>query len=158
MRKLPAATVAVAAAAIALAAPASADPMRPDQLVNGTYTIHITDGNFPDMRYQATSCGIGCVQISFSNATGQGQFYADRWHVTFPPNPAAWLCPDGSAHGGVDNLAWDPATGDGTLTVTRNAAACGYPDHGSEIISHPLAVTRGGNSGQPTALPPIAPW
>ena len=157
MRKLSAATVALAAATIALAAPASADSgTRPDQLVNGTYTMHFTDGSLPDMRYQATSCGIGCAQVVFSNATGQGQFYADRWHANFPPNPAAWRCPDGSLHLGVDQLEWDPATGIGTMGVARTEAACGYMTHGDQPISHPFTVTRS-DSGQPTALAAAAP-
>jgi hypothetical protein len=157
MRKIPAATVALAAVAVVLAAPASADQPRPDQVVTGAYSLHFTDGSLPDTSFNATSCGIGCAQINFSNATGQGQFYADRWNVAFPPNPAAWRCPDGTVHRGVDNLRWDPATGIGTMLVIRNEAACGYTDHSSETVGHPMTVSRlGSQLAQPGILAPVA--
>jgi len=158
MRKIPAAAVALAAVAVPLAAPASADPVRADQVVSGMYGMHFTDGSLEDLTFKATSCGIGCAQIDFSNASGRAQFYADRWHANFPINPAAWRCPDGSPHGGTDQLSWDPATGVGTMIVVRTDAACGYPAHGSEPISHPFTVTRTGDSAQPSVLPPAAPW
>lgn len=156
MRKIPAATVALAAAAVWLAAPAPADPIRLDEVVGGMYSLHFTDGSLPDMTFKATPCGIGCAQVAFSNSTGQGQFYADRWHVTFPPNPAAWRCADGTLHEGADQLAWDPATGIGEMMVARRGAACGYSDHSSETVAHPFTVTGPtSQSGQPSILAPI---
>jgi len=158
MRKISAATVALAAVAVPLAAPASADPVeRPDQVVTGMYGAHFTDGSLPDLTFKATSCGIGCAQIDFSNTSGRAQFIADRWHVNFPPNPAAWRCADGTVHNGNDQLAWDPATGVGAMIVARAGAACGYMDHTSEPTAHPFTVTRlSGGSGQPGILPPVA--
>jgi hypothetical protein len=157
MRKISAATVALAAVAVPLAAPASADPVgRPDQVVTGMYGAHFTDGSLPDLTFKATSCGIGCAQIDFSNTSGQAEFIADRWHVNFPPNPAAWRCADGTVHNGSEQLAWYPATGIGALLVSRAGAACGYTDHTAETISHPIAVTRlSSGTGQPGALPPV---
>jgi hypothetical protein len=155
MRKIPAATVALAAMAIPLAAPASADPVSIDQLVSGMYNVHFTDGSLDDVRFKATSCGIGCAQIDFSNASGQGRFYADRWHANFPPNPAAWRCADGTLHGGTDQLSWDPATGIGMMSVARTGAACGYSDHTSQPMAHPFTLTRStSQSEQPGILPP----
>jgi hypothetical protein len=157
MRKIPAATVALAAVAVPLAGPAAADQPRADQVVTGAYSLHFTDGSLDDTSFNATSCGIGCAQINFSNASGQGQFYADRWNVTFPANPAAWRCADGTVHRGVDNLRWDPATGIGTMIVIRNEAACGYSNHGGETLAHPFTVTRlSSQSEQPGILAPIA--
>jgi hypothetical protein len=156
MRKISAATVTLAAVAVTLAAPASADPVRIDQMVTGLYRIHVPDGSVPDMTFQATSCGIGCAQIAFANVSAQAQYQSDRWHVNFPHNPAMWRCPDGSAHAGSDQLAWFAATGSGTLLVERQEAACGYTDHSSETVGHPMTVTQAGGSGQPSALAPIA--
>jgi hypothetical protein len=158
MRKIPAATVALAAVAVPLAAPASADPVvRPDEVTTGMYGMHFTDGSLPDLTYKATSCGIGCAQIDFSNTSGQGRFYADRWKANFPPNPAAWRCADGTLHGGTEQLSWDPATGIGTMSVVRTGAACGYSDHTSQPMAHPFTVTMlSSGSGQPGALPPVA--
>ncbi|MCV7443595.1 hypothetical protein H7K33_15260 [Mycobacterium paraense] len=156
MRKIPAImTVALATVAIPLAAPASADPMAPDQLVSGMYNLHFPDGSLEDQTFKATSCGIGCVQVNFSNTSGQAQFYADRWHASFPPNPAAWRCPDGSVHRGFDEWTWDPATGVGSRVVVRTEAACGYTDHSSVPIAHRFALTKlSGQSAQPGSLAP----
>jgi hypothetical protein len=154
MRKISATTVALAAVAVPLAAPASAGPGAAEQMVSGMYNVHFTDGGLNDLRFKATSCGIGCAQVIFSNASGQAQFYADRWHANFPPNPAAWRCNDGTVHGGVAQMAWDPATGIGTMIVARTEAACGYLSHGSESISHPFTLTRSESAQEPSPLGP----
>jgi hypothetical protein len=155
MRKIPVTTVALATVAIPLAAPASADPVRADQAVSGMYNVHFTDGSLDDLTFKATPCGIGCAQVIFSNASGQAQVYADRWHVGFPPNPAAWRCSDGTLHSGVDHWSWDPATGVGVMVVARTGAACGYTDHTSEPIEHPFTLTRlSSQSAQPGILAP----
>ena len=136
MRKLPVTTVALAVLAVPLAAPASADPAAADQVVNGMYNIHFTDGSRDDLTFKATSCGIGCTQVAFANASGQAQFFADRWHANFVPHPAAWRCSDGTVHDGYEQLAWDPATGVGTMVVVRTEAACGYTSHASTSALH----------------------
>lgn len=157
MRKIPAATIALAAMAVPLSAPASADTPRPDQVVNGMYNMHFTDGSLEDLKFNATSCGVACTQVSFANVSGQAQFYSDRWHVSFPIIPTAWRCADGSAHPGFDQGAWFAATGVGSLEVVRTEAACGYPSHASDPIAHPFTLTRlTGQSGQPSVLPPVA--
>jgi hypothetical protein len=156
MRKIPVTTVALAAMAIPLAAPAWADPvMAADQVVSGMYSVHFNDGSLDDVTVKATSCGIGCVQLNFANTSGQAQFYADRWHASFPPNPAAWRCPDGTAHRGFDEWTWDPITGIGTRVVVRTEAACGYSDHSSVPAAHRFTLTRmSGQSEQPGVLAP----
>ncbi|ORV93265.1 hypothetical protein AWC11_06660 [Mycobacterium interjectum] len=156
MRKISAATVALGIVAIPLAAPAaSADPVVADQMVGGMYNVHFNDGSLDDLTFKATPCGIGCVQVAFSNTSGQAQFYADRWHASFPPNPAAWRCNDGSVHRGFDEWTWDPGTGIGTRVVVRTEAACGYTDHSSVPIAHRFTLTRlSGDSGQPGVLAP----
>jgi hypothetical protein len=112
--------------------------------------------SLPDLTLKASSCGIGCAQIDFSNTSGQAQFIAGRWHVNFPPN-AAWRCPDGTTHGGSEQLAWDPATGVGAMIVARAGAACGYTDHTGEPMEHPFTVTRlSSGSGQPGILTTVA--
>jgi hypothetical protein len=119
------------------------------------YNVHFTDGSLEDLRFKATACGIGCAQVIFSNASGQAQFYTDRWQVSFPPNPAAWRCSDGTVHSGVDQWTWDPATGVGVMVVVRTDAACGYTDHTSEPIAHPFTLTRlSSQSAQPGILAP----
>ncbi len=158
MRKLPVTTVALAVLAVPLAAPASADPAAADQVVNGMYNIHFTDGSRDDLTFKATSCGIGCTQVAFANASGQAQFFADRWHANFVPHPAAWRCNDGTVHDGFEQLAWDPATGVGTMVVVRTEAACGYTSHASTSgITHPFTLTRSQSAQQPSVLPPAAP-
>jgi hypothetical protein len=158
MRKIPAiAATALTAVAIPLAAPASADPMMPDQMVSGMYRLHFPDGSLEDQTFKASSCGVGCVQINFANTSGQAQFYADHWHASFPPNPAAWRCPDGSVHRGFDDWSWDAATGIGTMVVVRSEAACGYMDHSGEPIVHRFALTQvSSQPGQPGSLAPAA--
>jgi hypothetical protein len=149
-------TAALATMAIPLAAPASADPVGADQLVSGMYNVHFTDGSLGDLTFKATSCGIGCAQVAFSNTSGQAQFYADRWHASFPPNPAAWRCNDGSVHRGFEEWTWDPGTGIGTMAVVRTEAACGYTDHSSVPIAHRFTLTRlSGQSDQPGMLAPV---
>jgi hypothetical protein len=136
-------TVALAAVAVPLAAPASADPVAAEQVVSGMYNIHFTDGSRDDAVLKATSCGVGCAEVAFSNTSGQAHFYADRWHANFPPNPTAWRCDDGTMHSGVEQMAWDPATGIGTLIVVRTEAACGYTSHNTvSPIAHPFILTR----------------
>jgi hypothetical protein len=155
MWKIPVTTVALATVAIPLAAPAPADPVMTDQLVSGMYNVHFPDGSLGDTTFKAVSCGIGCTQVVFSNTSAQAQFYADRWHASFPPNPAAWRCDDGSTHRGVEEWTWDPATGIGTMSVVRTEAACGYTDHSSFPIAHRFALTRlSGQSDQPGILAP----
>ncbi len=154
MRKIPVTTVALAAVAVPLAAPASADPVAADQVVSGMYNIHFTDGSRDDLRFKATSCGVGCAQVAFSNASGQAQFFADRWHADFPPNPAAWRCNDGTVHSGFEQMAWDPATGIGTMIVVRTEAACGYLSHGSASIAHPFSLTKSQSAQEPSFLAP----
>jgi hypothetical protein len=154
MRKIPVTTVALAAVAVPLAAPVSADPVAADQVVSGMYNIHFTDGGPNDLTFKATSCGVGCAQIIFSNASGRAQFFADRWHANFPPNPAAWRCNDGTVHGGVAQMAWDPATGVGTMIVARTEAACGYPSQGSEAIAHTFTLTKSPSAQEPGPLGP----
>ena len=85
MRKIPVTTVALAAVVVPLAAPASADPVAAaDQVVSGWFRdIHFTDGSRDDLTFKATSCGVGCAQVAFSNASGQARFFADRWHADF---------------------------------------------------------------------------
>lgn len=158
MRKIPVATVALAAMALPLAAPASADPvMAADEAVNGMYTVHFVDGSLQDLTFKATSCGIGCTQVTFSNASGQAQFYADRWHLALPPNPAAWRCNDGTTHRGTEEWTWDPSAGTGTMVVVRTEAACGYTDHSSQPIAHRFTLTKtSGQSGEPSTLPPAS--
>lgn len=156
MKTIPAATVALAALAVALAAPTSAEPIQPDQVTTGMYKMHFTDGALGDMTYQATSCGVGCSNVAFANAAGQARFYADRWHLDFLQTPAAWSCPDGSAHPGVVHMAWSPATGIGEMMVARVGAACGYSSHNSETMARPFIVTSlGSSSGQPSVLAPV---
>ncbi|WP_156738203.1 MULTISPECIES: hypothetical protein [unclassified Mycobacterium] len=156
MRKIPVTGAALAGVTIALAAPASAEPvMAADQVVSGMYNVHFNDGSLDDVTFKAASCGIGCVQVIFSNTSGQAQFYADRWHASFPPNPAAWRCNDGTVHRGFDEWTWDPSTGIGTRVVVRTEAACGYTDHSSQPSAHRFTMTRlSGQSGQPGALAP----
>lgn len=144
--------------AVSLAAPASAEPVSPDQLVGGMYTMHFPDGSLPDLTFKAAPCGIGCTGIIFATASGQAQFYADRWHASFPPTPDAWRCADGSLHRGVDHFSWDPATGAGEMVIARTEAACGYSDHTSEPMAHHFNVTKtSGQPGQPGILAP-ATW
>jgi hypothetical protein len=155
MWKIRVTTVALAAMAIPLAAPASADPVVADQLVSGMYNVHFTDGSLGDLTFKATSCGITCAQVIFSNTSGQAQFYADRWHASFPPNPAAWRCNDGTVHRGFEEWTWEPETGVGTMMVVRTEAACGYMDHTSQPIAHRFTLTRlSGESAQPGILAP----
>jgi hypothetical protein len=141
MRKISAATIALAAVAVPLAAPASADPVMANQVMSGMYSVHFTDGSLDDLTFKATSCGVGCSQVIFSNSSGQARFFADRWNVSFPPNPAAWRCPDGTVHGGFDRWDLDPATGVGMMVVARTDAACGFTAK-SDPISHKFTVTR----------------
>ncbi|MCV7091483.1 hypothetical protein [Mycobacterium interjectum] len=155
MKKIFVTAVALGIVANPLAAPASADPAVADQMVGGMYNVHFNDGSLGDLTFKATPCGIGCAEVSFSNTSGQAQFYADRWHASFPPNPAAWRCNDGSVHRGFDEWTWDPATGIGTRVVVRTEAACGYTDHSSIPIAHRFTLTRlSGDSGQPGILAP----
>ncbi len=154
MRNIPVTTVALAALAVPLAAPASADPAAAAQVVSGMYNIHFTDGSRDDLRFKATSCGIACAQVAFVNASGQAQFFADRWHADFPPNPAAWRCNDGTVHSGFEQMAWDPATGIGTMIVVRTEAACGYLSHGSASIAHPFSLTKSQSAQEPSFLAP----
>ncbi len=155
MRKIPVTTVALAAVVVPLAAPASADPVAAaDQVVSGMYNIHFTDGSRDDLTFKATSCGVGCAQVAFSNASGQARFFADRWHADFPPNPAAWRCNDGTVHSGFEQMAWDPATGIGTMVVVRTEAACGYTSHDSTSMAHPFSLTRSQSAQEPSVLSP----
>lgn len=156
MRKISATSVTLAtAAAVGLAAPTSAEPVSLDQSVGGMYTMHFPDGSFPDMTFKVTSCSIGCATVNFSNATGQAQYYADRWHVSFPPTPDAWRCADGSLHRGADHFSWSGATGAGEMVVVRTEAACGYSDHTSEPIAHHFNLTKSSSeAGQPGVLAP----
>ena len=155
MTKIPVTTVALAAVVVPLAAPASADPVAADQVVSGMYNIHFTDGSRDDLTVKATSCGLGCAQLAFANTSGQAHFFADRWHTDFPPNPAAWRCNDGTVHSGIEQMAWDPATGVGTMVVVRTEAACGYtPRAGTSSIAHPFTLTRSQSAQEPSVLPP----